>query len=318
MGKKDILTKQYLAQDDVFADAFNYYFFDGEEVIKPEELKEQDATELAVIDKMNKVFTSQKMRDVLKLCNIKRSKYATMVLLGIEGQTNIHYAMPVRDYLYDALNYASQVENIRKQHEDNKDLSGDERISGFSREDHILPVITLCICFDKKKWDAPRSLFDMFGDIDPRVAKYVDDYRLNLITPDEIADFGKFSSELGKIMEAIQISDDSEKLHDIIMSGSDELKVKTVEMMNMFAGTRISTDNAKGGQVMVSKAWQELVDAEREIGREEGRREAREEGANMLAKLLKVLIPGSKEFDEALNATGKERMKLYKKYGILD
>ena len=157
MGKKDILTKQYLAQDDVFADAFNYYFFDGEEVIKPEELKEQDATELAVIDKMNKVFTSQKMRDVLKLCNIKHSKYATMVLLGIEGQTNIHYAMPVRDYLYDALNYASQVENIRKQHEDNKDLSGDERISGFSREDHILPVITLCICFDKKK---SRIYFD--------------------------------------------------------------------------------------------------------------------------------------------------------------
>jgi Fe-S-cluster formation regulator IscX/YfhJ len=314
MGKKDILTKQYLAQDDVFADAFNYYFFDGEEVIKPEELKEQDAAELAVIDKMNKVFTSQKMRDVLKLCNIKRSKYATMVLLGIEGQTNIHYAMPVRDYLYDALNYASQVENIRKQHEDNKDLSGDERISGFSREDHILPVITLCICFDKKKWDAPRSLFDMFGDIDPRIAKYVDDYRLNLITPDEIEDFDKFSSELGKIMEAIQISDDSEKLHDIIVSGNDELKVKTVEMMNMFAGTRISTDNAKGGQVMVSKAWQELVDAERKIGREEGI----SEGADMLAKLLKVLVPGSKEFDKALNATAKERMKLYKKYGILD
>ena len=314
MGKKDILTKQYLAQDDVFADAFNYYFFDGEEVIKPGELKEQDAAELAVIDKMNKVFTSQKMRDVLKICNIKRSKYATMVLLGIEGQTNIHYAMPVRDYLYDALNYASQVENIRKQHEDNKDLSGDERISGFSREDHILPVITLCICFDKKKWDAPRSLFDMFGDIDPRIAKYVDDYRLNLITPDDIEDFGKFSSELGKIMEAIQISDDSEKLHDIIMSGSDELKVKTVEMMNMFAGTRISTDNAKGGQVMVSKAWQELVDAERRIGREEGI----SEGADMLAKLLKALVPGSKEFDKALNATAKERMKLYKKYGILD
>ena len=48
MGKKDILTKQYLAQDDVFADAFNYYFFDGEEVIKPGELKEQDAAELAM------------------------------------------------------------------------------------------------------------------------------------------------------------------------------------------------------------------------------------------------------------------------------
>ena len=175
-------------------------------------------------------------------------------------------------------------------------ISGDERLSGFSREDHILPVITLCICFDKKKWDAPRSLFDMFGDIDPRIAKYVDDYRLNLITPDEIEDFNKFSSELGKVMEAIQISDDSEKLHDIIVSGNDELKVKTVEMMNVFAGTRISIDNAKGGQVMVSKAWQEMVDAERRKVSREVREEARAEGADMLAKLLKVLIPGSKEF----------------------
>ena len=158
----------------------------------------------------------------------------------------------------------------------------------------------------------------MFGDIDPRIAKYVDDYRLNLITPDEIEDFKKFSSELGKVMEIIHISDDSEKLHDIIMSGSDELKVKTVEMINMFAGTRISTDNAKGGQVMVSKAWKELVDAEREIGREEGWEEGISEGGDMLAKLLKILVPGSIEFDKALNATGKERMKLYKKYGILD
>lgn len=38
----------------------------------------------------------------------------------------------------------------------------------------------------------------------------------------------------------------------------------------------------------------------------------------MLAKLLKLLKPGSKEFDKALNATEKERRKLYKKYNIID
>ena len=35
MGKKDVLTKQYLAQNDVFADAFNYFLFKGKQVIKP-------------------------------------------------------------------------------------------------------------------------------------------------------------------------------------------------------------------------------------------------------------------------------------------
>ncbi len=40
MGQKDIVTKKYLARNDVFADAFNYFLFDGEEVIKAEDLKE--------------------------------------------------------------------------------------------------------------------------------------------------------------------------------------------------------------------------------------------------------------------------------------
>ena len=311
MGKKDVLTKQYLAQNDVFADAFNYFLFKGKQVIKPTDLEEQDPTELAVIKKMTRVFTNQKMRDVLKRCNIKHSKYATLVLLGIEGQANIHYAMPVRDYLYDALNYASQVEDIRRRHEEAGDLTGDEKLSGFSKKDHILPVITLCICFDKKKWDAPRSLFDMFGKVDPRIAEYVDDYRLNLITPDEIDDFNKFSSELGAVMEFIQISDDKEKLRDIIKArGNESIHVNTVDMINTYIGTSISTKNAKGGQVKVCQALQELMD-ERYI-------EGQGSGEDRLARLLKAIKPGSKDFDKALNATTAERKKLYKKYGIID
>ena len=34
----------------------------------------------------------------------------TYVLLGIENQTRIHYAMPVRNIIYDALQYGKQVE----------------------------------------------------------------------------------------------------------------------------------------------------------------------------------------------------------------
>lgn len=114
MGKKDTLTKEYLSQNDVFADAFNYYLYNGVKVIKPDELTEQDSTEIALLRKLEKTFPEQKIRDVLRLCTIKHNKDTTFVLLGIEGQANIHYAMPVRHYLYDALNYASQVEKFRK------------------------------------------------------------------------------------------------------------------------------------------------------------------------------------------------------------
>ena len=79
MGKKDTITKNYLTRPDIFADAFNYYLFGGKKVIKPKDLEEQNTTELAVIKKMGRLFTNQKMRDVLKLCTIRRSRYATLV-----------------------------------------------------------------------------------------------------------------------------------------------------------------------------------------------------------------------------------------------
>ena len=41
----------------------------------------------------------------------------TYVLLGIENQTRIHYAMPVRNIIYDALQYGKQVEEIARRHE---------------------------------------------------------------------------------------------------------------------------------------------------------------------------------------------------------
>ncbi|MCR5673004.1 MAG: transposase [Lachnospiraceae bacterium] len=281
MSTKDSLTKLFLSQEDVFADAFNYLLFGGEAVIKPEDLTEQDPTEIAEIRKLGKIFTDQKYRDVLKLCTIRRNKYATLVLLGIESQSNIHYAMPVRDMLYDALNYHAQVEAARRRHEGDHDLSGAELLSGFSREDRLVPVITLCICFEPEKWDAPRSLHDMFGKIDPRVRKYVNDYRLNLITPDEIEDFNMFASELGILLEFINNANDKEGIRGIIKRRAKEfsdVSITTIDMINTYTSANFPTDNAEGGKVDMCKGWQDLLEEEHDEGRAEGRVEGRAEG----------------------------------------
>ena len=55
-----------------------------------------------------------------------------------------------------------------------------------------------------------------------------------------------------------------------------------------------------------------------EDGRIEGRAEGRTEGENMVISLLKLLTPGTKEFDKAINGTDADRKKLYKKYKIID
>ena len=39
MGAKDIVTKDYTEESEVFADAFNQYIYKGKQVIKPENLK---------------------------------------------------------------------------------------------------------------------------------------------------------------------------------------------------------------------------------------------------------------------------------------
>ena len=48
LGAIDTEGKQYLSNSVFFADAFNYLLYGGEQVIKPEELRELDTTELTV------------------------------------------------------------------------------------------------------------------------------------------------------------------------------------------------------------------------------------------------------------------------------
>ena len=61
------------------------------------------------------------------------------------------------------------------------------------------------------------------------------------------------------------------------------------------------------------KAIKELI----EDGRMEGRMKGRTEGEDMITSLFRMLTPGTKDFEKALNATPAERKKLYKKYGIV-
>ena len=199
-------------------------------------------------------------------------------------------------------------------------MKGSEYISGFSKKDKLIPVITLCVCFDKTHWDGPKSLYDMFGKIDPHIKKYVNNYSLNLISPEEITDFLKFSSGLGLAMEFIHNSDDKKRLHAIMESKKEyrSVDIQTVDIINTYTSANISKKNAEGGRINVCTAIQGLIEDGRIQGLKEGRKEGLEEGANMLAKLIKLLNPDSKEFDKALNGTSADRKRLYKKYKIID
>ena len=58
----------------------------------------------------------QKTRDVIKSVVAMMDKSTAYLLLAIENQSNIHYAMPVKNMVYDALQYAKQVEEAIVSH----------------------------------------------------------------------------------------------------------------------------------------------------------------------------------------------------------
>ena len=249
MSKKDTITKEYMSKREHFADAFNSCVFDGKQVIKADELslQEKDPTELGIVFANGEKDTVQKLRDVLKKCVIMNNDKITFLLLGIENQSEVHYAMPVRNLLYDALNYGQQVSEIASEHRREKDLRDAEFLSGFSKEDKIIPVITLTVYFGSDKWDGPRSLKDMFPeDIDEEVLDKVDDYHLHLIIPAEIKDFSKFKTDLGKAMKCIAVAKDKKAFKELSLD--DDFKkvgVDTMQLINECTGSNIEIPEGK-------------------------------------------------------------------------
>ena len=94
----------------------------GQGCRRPTQLQELDTTEIALPfgaqdeDGKPQEDAVQKYRDVLKSAVIKEDGEAAYILLGIENQTDIHYAMPVRNAVYDALQYGRQVPILAKKH----------------------------------------------------------------------------------------------------------------------------------------------------------------------------------------------------------
>lgn len=67
------------------------------------------------------------------------------MLLACENQENVHYAMPVRNMLYDSLSYVEQIRQSWKHLEssEKQKVTGAEFLSQFRKEDRLVPVITL-------------------------------------------------------------------------------------------------------------------------------------------------------------------------------
>lgn len=127
---------------------------------------------------------------------------------------------------------------------DYKNAGSDEYLSGFLKEDHLLPVVTLVVYFDSKEWDGPLSIHEMFAGQDARVLALVPDYRVNLIAPASIADedFGKFKSSLKEVLSFIKYARDKDELKKVLDADESfrHLGREEVNVLNACVGAKIA------------------------------------------------------------------------------
>lgn len=277
MSKKDTVTKTFMRENTVFADAFNYLIFNGKKVIQPERLQELDTTELVQLiakGKNNKNESVQKYRDILKAAVIMEDENADYLLLGIENQTEIHYAMPVRNMIYDALQYGNQVAAIAAQNvKEKKAPTRAEFLSGFYKADKLRPVITLVLHFGADPWDGATSLHEMMYFPLEEMRTFIQDYKIHLIDPAALKpdELEKFSTSLREVLGCIKYSKDKEKLSSFIRNNTRMmLEINAARVIQ--AITNITLDlSEEVEEVDMCKAIDDMMQDSREEGKAEGR-----------------------------------------------
>ena len=260
---------------EIFADAFNFYLYQGRQVIKPEQLRPLDTTSIVLpYGEDNKPIPVQKYRDVMKMVTAMEDDKAAYLLLGIENQSDVHYAMPVRNMLYDAIQYVAQVEDTARSHRTGETVpeTRGEFLSGFYRTDKLLPVITLTVYFGADEWTAPKDLHSMLS-ADEEILQYVENYRLHLIAPAEIQDndFSRFHTELSLALKIFKYSKDKNRLREMISEESTFRSVsrKTADLVNIMTNANMHYNNGEE-RVDMCEAIQSIRDDARAEGRAEG------------------------------------------------
>ena len=351
MGTADMVTKEYMRENAVFADAFNYLIYNGKKVIDPAKLKEIDPTEIALPfgdeekageDKKGKVQETewssvkngsvrkknagragkktdavQKYRDILKSAVIKQDEKMSYVLLGVENQTDVHYAMPVRNAIY-ALQYGKQVSDIaaghRRSQKDYSGKTGGEYLSGFLKEDHIKPVITLVIHFGAEEWDGPLSLHEMMPIRDMEILSYVENYRIHLIDPAKLTEeeLNKFSTSMREVMGYIKYSNNKEKLLDFLRTDTHKsIEMNAARVIKTITKTPIKISEEKEG-IEMCQAIEEL------IAESETRGEVRGKAEGMIEMCLEMNIPKKgiiKRLQDKLNISMQQADEYFRMYG---
>ncbi len=339
MGKLDDMAKELYEDNLVFADTINVLFFDGEPVIQAQNLSPLDATEehtilgdgtaaeyvtkqksRSLIDQksqkrksltpvskerreiQSQSFPNQKYRDVLRLLQTQYGSLEVRIIVGAELQSHIHYAMPIRNFEYDAINLSRQLSSRQKYNRENHLLKpGDEFLSGVKKGETFTPVLTLVVYLGKEKWDAPETLHEMLNleGVPDILRERIPNYQITLLQPESVTNqqLARMKSPLRHILGVIRASSSWQDMNNYVEQNKTDLS----HLDPLTAGIISEACNMNIPKLELEKEDVDMCEALvqlKEIGRQEGLSEGKIEGkieGELKGKILAYLEFGKSD-----------------------
>jgi hypothetical protein len=208
------------------------------------------------------------------------------LIVGVEVQSYIDYAMPVRVMDYDSVEYSRQIREIRQV--DRQKHSGQVRLSSISKVDRLTPALTLVLYIGEIPWDSAKNLHGIldFDKVSEAWRPYIADYPLHVLDvchePDErllefpddlsclflLLKYQKNKADLMKIVQNISaFRHVDEDLYDAVWSYTNEDEL-----------LQLKDNYSEEGGINMCQAIRELVADSKQEGYSTGKQEGIVEG----------------------------------------
>lgn len=288
MGKKDIALIRYFEDESRYADLINGFIFGGRQVVRSRDVQEADAAVHGVVHRLREYFTVQKYRDLARKIVLGMD----IVLVGLENQDQVHYAMPVRVMLEDAAGYDHQLRRIRREHRRRGGLTGAEFLGGFGRRDRLHPVITIVLYYGKEPWDGARDLYELmdYGRLPAELKPFLNNYRIHVLEVRSFGELSRFRTDLRHVFGFIQRSGDKEAARSYTWENREIFEAVDEDAYDVIAVLTGSGEldavkeshRSEGGKINMCEAIRGMI----EDGRIEGLKEGLEEGLMAKSKTV--------------------------------
>lgn len=265
---KDIILKDYLAEDVVYADVANLAIFKGKQLIDKKKLVELDPKEILATDILPKGYLD-KERDLLKKALIMQDDIATYIVIGIENQSEIDLRMPLRALTYDVIRYNQQLQELEKKHNE-EGYTGRSKVEMYSKyfkEDSLLPVITIVVYYGKEEWNAPLTFQDMLKVKHSDILECVPQYKMTLLDVRHMSDedLAKLKTQARLVFKLIRCAENRKKFTEEVNNNPayKHISTKAAKVVQACTDFNFAIDDTKE-EIDMAKAvstWeQELIE----------------------------------------------------------